>query len=375
MPQTRRTFLSQLPALLPLAQPGHASPDSPLLGIAVCGLDRYAQDWILPALLHHSTRCRLAGLIDANLQQARLQGRALGIPEERIIDFDDMRRLASQPAIDVVYVASPTALHPKHTIAALAAGKHVICRKPMAPSSGACRAMIQAAHSQGLILAVDYQLHREPHVQVLQRLVAQQAMGPTTHVQTLVGIRRDDPNDPDVRLDTAGPYPLVNLAILGIQAVCYGTGKVPLSVTSAQLSTMRPQVFGRLPDTMLWTLRFADGATASGEATFNRTQNHLRIEMQRGWVEMEPAFTMRGITGRTSTGPLAGGSTANLMAVYLDEVAQAITTRATLRTPGEMGLRDMLIIEAIFRAAAAGRPVTVGPMQYNEPSKARRPGQ
>ena len=375
MPQTRRAFLSQLPALLPLAQPRHAIHDSSLLGVAVCGLDRYTQDWILPALLHHSTRCRLAGLIDANLQQARLMGRSLGIPEERVIGFNDMQRLASQAAIDAVYVASPTTLHPKHTIAALAAGKHVICRKPMAPSSGACQAMIQAARRKGLALAVDYQLHCEPHVQALQRLVAQQGMGPTTHVQTLVGIRRDDPNDPDVRLDTAGPYPLVNLAILGIQAACYGTGQAPRSVSSAQLSTMRPQVFGRLPDTMLWTLRFADGASASGEATFNRTQNHLRVEMQRGWVEMEPAFTMRGIAGRTSTGPLAGRSTVNLMAVFLDEVAQAITTGARLRTPGEMGLRDLLIIEGIFRAAVSRRAVAIGAMQQEAPSKTRRPGQ
>lgn len=375
MPQTRRTFLSQLPALLPLVQPRHATRTSPLLGIAVCGLDRYARDWILPALLHHSTHCRLAGLIDANLQQARLLGRSLGIPEERVIGFNDIQRLAAQPAIDVVYVASPTAQHPKHTIAALAAGKHVICRKPMAPSSGACRAMIEAAQRQGLALVVDYQLHCEPHIQALEKIVAQRTMGPTTHAQALVGIRRNDPNDPDVRLDTAGPYPLVNLAILGIQAACYGTGQVPLSVSSAQLSTMRPQIFGSLPDTMIWTLRFANGATASGEATFNRTQNHLRIEMLHGWVEMAPAFTMRGIAGRTSTGPLAGGSTANLMAAFLDEVAQAITTGATLRTPGEMGLRDLLIIEAIFRAAASRRPVAIGPTPPKGTSKARRPGE
>lgn len=370
MTQTRRAFLSTLPAVLPLTKlqrPAAASR----LGIAVCGVGRYARDWILPALLHHSTRCRLAGLIEADPQHARLLGHSLGLPTECLMGFEDMPQLASQEAIDAVYVASPTSLHPRHAIAALAAGKHVICRKPMAPSSGACRAMIDAAQRQQRLLVVDYQLHSEPHVQALQRIVAQHTMGLTTSVRSLIGIRRTSIDDPDVRLDTAGPYPLMNLAVFGIQAACYATGQVPVTVESAQLITMRPQIFGSLPDTMTWTLRFADGATASGEATFTRTQNQLRVEMQRGVVEMEPAFTMRGIQSRIN-GTLSGGSTTNLMAAFLDHVAQTLLTNARPTTPGEMGLRDVAIIEAIFSAAKIKKPVAID-LQRLSPSKTGRP--
>ncbi len=360
-----------MPALLPitkLQQPVAASR----LGIAVCGGGPYARDWILPALLHHSTRCRLAGLIEADTQQARLLGRSLGLPADCLVGFEDMPQLASQDTIDAVYVASPTSLHPRHAIAALSAGKHVICRKPMAPSSGACRAMIEAARRQQRALVVDYQLHSESHIQALQRIVSQHTMGLTTHVRSLIGIQRTSVNDPDVRLDTAGPFPLMNLAVLGIQAACYGTGQVPVTVESAQITTMRPQIFGSLPDTMAWTLGFADGATASGEATFNRTQNQLRVEMQRGLVEMEPAFTMRGIQSRINGTPLAAAGATNLMAAFLDHVAQAIMTNTRPNTPGEMGLRDLVIMEAIFSAAIQNKRVAIN-LQQLPSSKTGRP--
>ena len=76
----------------------------------------------------------------------------------------DWRDLVRDPAIDAVYVATPVHLHAEQTIAAAAAGKHVLCEKPMAMDASECDRMIAACRAAGVRLGVAYYRHFYPAV-------------------------------------------------------------------------------------------------------------------------------------------------------------------------------------------------------------------
>jgi predicted dehydrogenase len=91
--------------------------------------------------------------------------------------YPDWRELIADPEIDAVYVATPVRHHAEQTVAAAAAGKHVLCEKPMALGVAECERMIAAARSHGVRLGVAYYRHHYPVVQRLRDLLASGEIG------------------------------------------------------------------------------------------------------------------------------------------------------------------------------------------------------
>lgn len=97
--------------------------------------------------------------------------------------FDDM--LLTQP--EMVVIATPHALHRAQTIAALEAGAHVFCEKPMADSLAAAAEMLRAGQRAGRVLTFGFQLHFNPGVRRLRELIAGGELGTIVHVHCRVG--------------------------------------------------------------------------------------------------------------------------------------------------------------------------------------------
>jgi len=82
----------------------------------------------------------------------------------------DYRELVDNPALDFVVVAAPDHFHCEHTVAALQAGKHVLCEKPMAPSVDECRRMVAAAKAADRKLMIGHLVRFTPIFQTLKRM-------------------------------------------------------------------------------------------------------------------------------------------------------------------------------------------------------------
>lgn len=89
----------------------------------------------------------------------------------------DYRELLADPSIDVVHVLTPNDAHAEITIAALEAGKHVNCEKPMAKTAEAARRMVEAAKRTGKKLTVSYQNRFRPDSQYLHKLCEEGELG------------------------------------------------------------------------------------------------------------------------------------------------------------------------------------------------------
>ena len=126
-----------------------------------------------PALkgVEHS---RLVAVMRRSRDKAADFARRHGVPRF----YDRLDDLLADDEIDAVYVATPNNTHLEPVLAAAAAGKHVLCEKPMARSAAACRQMIDACREGGLILAVAYYRRCYPSILRARDLLRDGAIGP-----------------------------------------------------------------------------------------------------------------------------------------------------------------------------------------------------
>ena len=86
--------------------------------------------------------------------------------------YVDLKRFLAHPELDAVWVASPPDLHRQHVLAALKAGKHVLCEKPMAVTVADCKAMVRAAAAAKRELRIGFNNRAQPTLQRLAKRVA-----------------------------------------------------------------------------------------------------------------------------------------------------------------------------------------------------------
>ena len=141
---------------------------------------------------------RVVGVAASSPESARLAATALGA--ERA--FETAEELAASPDVDVVHVCTPNHLHVPLALAALAAGKHVICEKPIALDADGARELVDAASASGRLAAVPFVYRYYPTVREARERVR---TGETGAVRLLHGTYLQDwllrPADDNWRVD------------------------------------------------------------------------------------------------------------------------------------------------------------------------------
>lgn len=325
------------------------------LGVALLGLGSYAQHQLATAL-QVTQHCRLAGAISGTPAKLEAWQAKYALPARSVYSYENFDRIADNPDVDIVYVVTPPSTHRGFVERAAKAGKHVICEKPMATNVEDCDAMIAACRRAGKKLSIGYRLEFEPHHIELERLARDPAFGPFTQMRGGFGFRMGDGRPWRLVKELAGGGPLPDVGVYVIQAGCRAAGDVaPVAVTARELPKTRPETFSEVEETITWTMEFAGGATCEGWASYNDHQNFFRAENAGGgnWVEIKPAYSYGGLKGETNRGPL-GLQNINQQAAQMDDFARCVSEDRDTPVPGEMGRRDVAIVEAIYASAAAG---------------------
>ncbi len=125
---------------------------------------------------------RFAAIADVDLERARRVARP---GNAKIVG--DYRDLIHDQSVDVVIVSSPVQLHEEMTLAALRAGKHVLCEKPLSNTVDSCRRMLEAAADARKTLAVGFNHRYYPSFRQLKQIVAAGELGPIDHVRAFGG--------------------------------------------------------------------------------------------------------------------------------------------------------------------------------------------
>jgi glucose-fructose oxidoreductase len=345
--------------LLPRSTGAAASPVPPRkLGVALLGLGSYAEEHLGPAL-RETRLCRLTGVVTGDRAKGQRWASEYGFPERNIYSYETMARLSGNPDIDVVYVVTPNGLHAENCIAAAKAGKHVISEKPMANSVAECDAMIAACRSAGVRLMIGYRLHYEPHDAEFARMGRENVFGPFMRMRGENGFRMDSSqtasNTWRLNKKLAGGGPLMDMGVYVIQAAGMAKGEAaPATITAKFGPVTRPDVFSEVEESVRWTMEYADGARAECLATYGDNVSFFRAEADKGWAQLdEPAFYYADPVLTTSRGTVHLPNV-HQQTAQLDGMADEILTGRPSIAPGEMGRRDIAIVEAIYSAAASG---------------------
>ncbi|WP_434026282.1 Gfo/Idh/MocA family protein [[Pseudomonas] boreopolis] len=361
---SRRDFMrGALLAGAATALPGGAFAATPRkpLGVALVGLGGYSAGRLAPGL--QLTRyCRLAGVVSGTPAKIEDWQRRYRIPDRNCYSYDDFARIADNPDIDVVYVVLPNHLHAKYSIAAAEAGKHVWCEKPMAMNAAEAQRMIDAARANKVQLAIGYRMQHEPNIRRLIGFAESAPYGAIRQVRAEAGFNGFDGADrSNWRLDPArGGGAMYDMGVYSLNGARYAVGREPVAV-SARHEVARPQIFQGVDETTRFSLEFPDGVVAQCATSFGQNMNLLRVDCERGWYELSPFQSYDGIRGRTSDGKPFDAKVQHQQALQMDEDALAIIQGKPPRVPGEEGLADMRVVDAIFASARdGGRRIALG---------------
>ncbi|MGC5799817.1 Gfo/Idh/MocA family protein [Sphingomonas sp. NFX23] len=339
-----------------------AAPDRKL-GYAIVGLGYYGLQTIMPQFVNceHS---RVTALVSGDRAKALATAAKYGVPERSIYTYADFDRIRDNPDVDIVYVCLPNSMHAEYTIRAAKAGKHVMCEKPMAVSVAECEAMIRACKTAGKKLMIGYRCHFEPFNLEAMRLAKSGAAGKIRYVRSEHGFVQGDPNKWRLKRALSGGGSLMDMGIYSLQAARYMTGEEPIAVTARESTDRRDPRFREVEDMIEWTLEFPSGAIAGCQSMYSANQNHILLMGDKGRIELEPATRYDGNkmwTGRDGretaiTSPPPGPGKTQF-AGQLDHLAECILDGREPIVSGEEGLRDMRIVEAIYRSVREGRTV------------------
>lgn len=326
------------------------------LGVALLGLGDYSTNQLGPAL-KKTNNAKLVGIITGSPDKIGKWQDEYSIPDGNVYNYETLEDIAKNKEIDVVYVVTPTGTHRDFSVRAARAGKHVICEKPMAPTVDDCTQMINAAKEAGVTLQIGYRLHWDPFHLRLMEAMEKKEFGDWSLISASNGsVMRDFGGHNAWRVDrelgVAGA--LYDLGVYAVQAQLYAARILPVRVTASH-STERSKEFSEVPETHEWTLEFADGRKAEGWSSYGRSGNHIRAEVGEGVIEIQPAYGYSGQRGKTPNGEMNFEHVPQ-QALQIDGQAEAILSGKASPVPGEMGRRDVRILQGIVEAANRGDP-------------------
>lgn len=363
--QSRREFLRRASAGLGAAaalgtpyvassRPRHTS-NKGKVGFALVGLGNLSNGQLGPAL-QKTKHAYLAGLVTGTPRKAREWSKKYNVPEKNIYNYETYDEIANNSEIDVIYIVLPNSMHAEYTIRAAEAGKHVLCEKPMATSVEDCQRMIKACRKNKRKLAIGYRLHFEPYNQELMRIGQQQVFGPIKMMEASFGFPIGDPSQWRLDKKMAGGGPLMDVGIYAVNAARYVTGEEPVEITAQKAPITDPDKFSEVEETLYWQMRFPSGATANCSTSYNAYVNRLYAAAPDGWARLQPAYSYGGLKGRTSQKAL-NFSDIDQFAAEIDDFARCILEDRDTKVPGEEGLQDLKILQAIYKAARTNAPV------------------
>lgn len=356
----RRPFLATLgAAAASFATRVRAADEEPerKLGWAVVGLGSLSTNQIAPALAK-ARFSKLAAIVTGTPGKAEKWKAQYGIPDGCVYDYQNFDRIADNPAVDVVYIVLPNSMHEEFTIRAAKAGKHVFCEKPMANTADECRRMIAAAKAADRQLGVGYRCQLEANHAACIRLARERKLGALKFIEAGFGFRIGDPKQWRLRKALAGGGALMDVGIYALQAARYLTGEEPLEVFARETKT-DPVKFAEVDETISWTMRFPSGVLANLMTTYAfGGANYFRAYAEEGSFGMDPAYGYGGLKAWASRDELKPDFPhADHFLTEMDAFSGAILANRTFAPSGEEGLRDLLVIDAIYQSIREGKPV------------------
>lgn len=343
----------------PLTLIGNPIPKKEKLGVALVGLGYYSTDLLAPAL-QQTEHCYLAGIVTGTPAKEGIWKAKYKISEKNVYNYKTFDDIKDNPDIDVIYIVLPPSMHMEYVVRAAKTGKQVWCEKPMATTAKECQTMIDACEQAGVGLSIGYRCQHEPNTQAYQKIVRENLLGSVKSLDCAAGYRENRTDHWKQKAEMGGGV-IYDMGVYAIQGARLGSGMEPVAVRSAKAWTDRPEIYKNgLADNVTAELEFPGGVIATIKTSFAEQMNFLDINCEKGKIAMAPFSSYAGNKGTSPLGEInfpyeVPWQQANQM----DQDALAIMAKKPMPVPGEEGLRDIRIVEAILESAKTGKRVVI----------------
>jgi predicted dehydrogenase len=331
------------------------------LGFCFVGIGNLCMNQLLPEI-HHCKYAKLVALVSGHPDKARQQAEKHGVPTKNIYNYDNYDSIKDNPEIDVVYIVLPNGMHAEYTIRAARAGRHVLCEKPMANSSEDCRKMIAACKAAGKLLQIGYRLHFEPNNLALIHAIQSGESGKLKIIENGAGFSIGDPTQWRLKKAMAGGGCMMDIGVYALNAARYMSGEEPVETRAMTHATKDDPRFKEVEEHCNFQLRFPSGVLASCASSYSTGLNRFTAHCTRGWAECDPGLSYHGNKFALNRG--RGVERPDLPDIFqfaaeMDAFCESILKHEPSRAPGEEGLKDLIAIEAIYKAAESGQAVKI----------------
>lgn len=335
------------------------------IGYAIVGLGRISMGQFMPGVKAAGQRSKITALVSGHRDKAERVAAQYGVPRNAIYNYQNYEQIAHNPDVDAVYIALPNGMHAEYTVRAAQSGKHVLCEKPMANSVAECEQMIAACKKAQRKLMIAYRCRLEPTNLRAVQLIRDGYVGKLQIIDTGFGFTIA-PGEWRLNRKMAGGGPMVDVGIYSLQACRYLSGEEPAEVSANWSVIDRDGRFTEVEENLNWTMRFPSGVLATCYTSYGANcGNTYRATGSKGWVELGPAFTYDGIRMKSEgqeSAAIAQPATDRYPDQFsreADHFAECILGDHEPVTPGEEGLRDEKLIQAIYQSCRENRPMKI----------------
>ena len=323
---------------------------------AMVGTSGFALDWLARGIKLGSN-AELVAVVSRDAERGKAAAQKVDAPHV----FTSIGAI-DKSLVDGVFLCLPNPQHAPFAIAAAEHGLHVICEKPMAPSLDECRAMIDAARANNVILAVAHCMEWGSPLTKARELLEQNAIGTVISASitasyptgpTASGWRQTDSSDEGGGI----LYDMGSHAVDGITRLLGPIAQV------AAWTDKRTHNFNT-EDTASILARFQSGAHGHIQSHFNCLQNSLEIQGTEGRIWSNAWW------GREFSGDLhmqRGKEVidydlphVNVYVPQIEHVSDCVLNGTTPIISGERGMANIAVIRAAFESSRSGRVVDVG---------------
>ncbi len=321
------------------------------LGVALIGLGYYSKELLAPAL-QKTKNCYLAGIVTGSPDKAEAWQKKYNIPEKNVYNYDNFDTISNNDDIDVVYIVLPPSMHREYVVRGADVGKHVWCEKPMAMTVQECQDMIDTCKKNKRSLAIGYRCQHEPNTIEYTKIVKSGQLGKIKDLTSHAGYFDSRTNHWKQKKEMGGGA-LYDMGVYAIQGARLGSQMEPVAVLGGNISTKRPDIYKNgLDETTSAKLEFANGLIADIKTSFGESFNKLDVTGDKGSLIMSPFSAYEGIKGKGPKGEIyTPYQLPHQQVLQMDDDARCIMQGQPMIVPGEEGLRDINIVEAIYKSA------------------------
>lgn len=363
-------------------QSDYPTPVAPAkkIGFAIVGIGDLALAQVLPAFAN-SKYAKPVALVSGHLDKAKKVAMQYSINEKNIYNYQNFDDIKNNDEIDVVYIILPNNMHHEFVLRTAKAGKHVLCEKPMAMNPKECEEMITACEKANRKLMIAYRMQYEPNAAQCRQWVQSKEYGTVKLLEFYNGQDNGDPNQWRLKKSYGGGS-MMDVGIYCLNTCRYLLGEEPDAVFATTHSTAGDERFKEVDESMLFQLYFPSGVKASCVTTLGAHQSRrYRVYTDKGtWFGMDPAFDYKGVRTELSQakGKLEWRSNPTLeeknqFALELDHMASCVYDNKKPFTPGEEGLQDQRIIEALFQSAKEGKIIKLNAINTKDTFRGSKP--